>query len=172
MLAVLVGWIGVPGTGEVGLVAAAVVAGRGRLDITLVLALAWASAMVGGLAGWGIGLTGGRPLVLARGPFRRTRRRALAAVAPVFDRHPLLAVYFAPSWAVGVEQMRPSRFLPANLVASLLWTLLVGFGGFFVGRPVIDAVSDLGTIGLVVLAALVLGGVVARRIRRRAGREG
>ncbi len=81
-----------PGTGEGALVAAAVVASRGRLDIALVLALAWAGAVLGGIVGWAIGLKGGRPLVLGPGPLRRARRRALATGERVFGRHPLLAV--------------------------------------------------------------------------------
>lgn len=167
-LAVLVGWIGVPGTGEVALVAAAVVASRGRLDIVLVLVLAWSGAILGGVVGWVIGLKGGRPLVLGPGPLRRARRRALAAGERVFARRPLLAVYVAPAWMAGVNRMRPAVYLPANLVAALAWTLLVGLGGYFAGRPVLDAVGDLGTVGLLLLGALVVAGVVGDRVRRRA----
>ena len=167
-LAVLVGWIGVPGTGEVALVAAAVVASRGRLDIVLVLVLAWSGAILGGVVGWVIGLKGGRPLVPGPGPLRRARRRALAAGERVFARRPLLAVYVAPAWMAGVNRMRPAVYLPANLVAALAWTLLVGLGGYFAGRPVLDAVGDLGTVGLLLLGALVVAGVVGDRVRRRA----
>lgn len=156
-----------PGTGEVALVAAAVVASRGRLDITLVLVLAWTGAVVGGVVSWAIGLKGGRPLVRGPGPLRRARRRALAAGERVFARHPLLAVYVAPAWMAGVNRMRPAVYLPANLVAGLAWTLLVGLGGYFAGRPVLDAVDDLGTAGLLVLGGLVVAGVVADQIRRR-----
>ncbi len=52
--------------------------------------------------------------------------------------------------------MRPAVFLPANLVAALAWTLLVGLGGYF------------AAFGLLILGALVVAGVVGDRVRRRA----
>lgn len=94
------------------LVAAAVVASRGRLDIVLVLVLAWSGAILGGVVGWVIGLKGGRPLVLGPGPLRRARRRALAAGERVFARHSLLAVYVAPAWMAGVNRMRRAPRAP------------------------------------------------------------
>lgn len=166
-LAALLGWIGIPGTGEVALIAAAVLASRGRLDLRVVLAAAWTGALLGGMAGWLIGLTGGRPLVVAPGPFLRARRRALDAGERVFARRPLLAVYLAPAWMAGVNRMPARRYLPANLVAALIWTLLVGLGAYFAGRPVAEALGDLGAIGLVVLAAVAVASVLVTRLRRR-----
>jgi membrane protein DedA with SNARE-associated domain len=167
VLAVLLGWLGVPGTGEAGLVAAAVVAARGRLDIAIVLALALAAAMAGGVAGWAVGLRGGRRLVLLPGPLLETRRRLLEAGERVYARHPLFAVYVAPSVIAGIEGMPPGRFVLANLGAAAVWTTLVGLGGYLVGRPILDALSDLGLVGLVVLAGLVAAAVLAGRARRR-----
>jgi membrane protein DedA with SNARE-associated domain len=169
-LAAFGSWAGIPGPGEPVLIAAALYAAHGRLDLADVLLAAWAGATVGGIAGWLVGVRGGRPLLMARGPFRRQRIRAIERGQRFFSRFGLLAVYLAPSWVAGVTQMRAARFIPADAVAALIWTLLVGLGAYFAGPPLADAVSEFGVFGLVAvgLAAVALGLV---RWLRRPGRR-
>ena len=59
-------WIGVPGPGEPVLIAAGVLASRGKLDLATVLLVAWAGATVGGILGWAIGRKAGRSLLTVR----------------------------------------------------------------------------------------------------------
>jgi membrane-associated protein len=166
-LAALASWVGVSGPGEVALIAAGIAAAHHRVDIGGMLAVAWAGAMIGGVAGWLIGLKGGRSLVMAPGPLHRMRLRMLAHGDRVYERRGMLAVYFAPSWMAGISGMRPSRFIPANAVAALVWSLLVGLGAFWIGPSVADILADIGTVGLVVLVVLVITSVVLERRRRR-----
>lgn len=166
-LAAAVSWIGVPGPGEPVLIAAGVYAARGKLDLAELLVVAWAAATAGGVAGWLLGRQGGRALWTARGPLLRWRCRTLARGERFFERHSLLAIYLAPSWVAGIHGVRASRYLPANAVFAVLWTLLVGLGAYLVGPPIEDVVNDVGLVTSVGLVALVAAFVLAERRRRR-----
>ncbi len=60
---------GVPVPGETILIAAAVYAGAGRLNIAVVAVIAFAAAIVGDNIGFAIGHFGGRPLALPWGRY-------------------------------------------------------------------------------------------------------
>ena len=165
-LAAMASWVGVTGPGEVALIAAGIAAAHHKVDITGTLAAAWAGAMVGGVAGWLIGLKGGRAVMTRPGPLHRHRMRMLEHGDRVYARRGLLAVYAAPSWMAGISGMHPRRFLPANAVAALGWALLVGLGAYFVGPSIADVAADIGYVGLGVLIVGVAVTVVSRRQRR------
>jgi membrane protein DedA with SNARE-associated domain len=165
--AAFVSWIGLTGPGEAALVAAGIAAARGRVDIVEVIAVAWVAAMVGGSAGWLIGLRGGRALMTRPGPLHALRLRLLAHGDEIFARRGWwLAVYLTPSWMAGVSAMRARRFLLANAGASLIWALAFGLGSYVAGPSISDAVGDLGTVGLVLLVAFVSVSALIRSRRR------
>jgi membrane protein DedA with SNARE-associated domain len=166
-LAAAASWLGVPGPGEPVLIAAAVYAARGKLDLVEVLLVAWAGASAGGTAGWLVGRRFGAALMSAPGPMRRQRARAAARGAHFFERYGVLAVYLAPSWVAGAVAMRAARFLPANLIAGAVWAVLVGVAAYAVGPSIADLIGDLGLAGLIVLGILVVAAVAATLVRRR-----
>lgn len=159
-------WVGISGPGEAALIAAGILAARGKIDLPSAIAVAWAGATVGGMLGWLLGLRGGRALLSAAGPLRRIRARILRSGDRFYERYGALAVYFAPSWMAGINGMRARRFLPINAVACLVWALLVGVGAYFAGPRIADLLGDLGTVGLIGLVVLALGLLVASRVRR------
>jgi membrane protein DedA with SNARE-associated domain len=145
-----------------------VVAARGRLDVAEVVLIAWGGAAAGGMIGWLAGLRGGRALVATRRlPLHRARTRALAEGERFYRRHGLLAVFFTPSWMAGIAEMRWTRFVPANAVASLVWALAVGVGAYYAGPPVVDVAQDVGTVGLLVALGLIAAGAALEALRRR-----
>jgi membrane protein DedA with SNARE-associated domain len=160
-------FLGVPGPGEPVLVAAGIYAARGRLDLAEVLVAAWAGAFAGGMAGWLIGHRGGRRLITAPGPLQRQREHAVARGERFFHRYGILAVYFAPSWVAGSVGMRATRFLVANALAALAWSLLLGLGAYEVGPSIVDIVSDVGIAGGVVIAVVVVVAGTGALVRRR-----
>jgi membrane protein DedA with SNARE-associated domain len=166
-VAALASWIGLPGPGEAALVTAAIVAQRGRLDIAEVVLVAWAAATVGGIAGWVVGLKGGRVLITTRGPLHRSRLRALERGERVYERFGIVAVLFTPSWMAGIAEMPWSRYFVANLLSALSWALIVGVGAYFAGPPIVKLVDDFGLAGLLVVLALVGAGALLKRRRRR-----
>ena len=52
---------GVPGLGDAALIAAGTLAGEGKLNVGIVLATAMVAWMLGSVAGYAIGVHGGRP---------------------------------------------------------------------------------------------------------------
>jgi membrane protein DedA with SNARE-associated domain len=166
-LAAAASWLGVPGPGEPVLIAGAVYAARGKLDLPEVLLLAWAGATAGGAAGWLIGRRFGELLVTAPGPLRRQRAAAAARGERFFERYGVLAVYLAPSWVAGSVGMRAARFLPANALAAAIWALLVGLAAYFVGPSIAELIGDLGLAGGITLAVVGVAAIVAGVLRGR-----
>jgi membrane protein DedA with SNARE-associated domain len=166
-LAALASWIAVAGPGEAALVAAAVLAAQGQLDLLEVVLVAWAGATAGGVAGWLIGLKGGRAVITARGPLRSSRMRALERGERFYERHGLAAVFVTPSWMAGIAGMRWSRYLPLNALAALLWAVVYGGGAFFAGPPVVEVLSNLGSAGWLLLVAIAAAGAALGLLRRR-----
>jgi membrane protein DedA with SNARE-associated domain len=127
--------------------------------------------MIGGCAGWIIGLKGGRALMTRPGPLYRLRARLLHHGDTVYERRGWLAVYLAPSWMAGVSGMRARRFVPANAVASLVWATTIGVGTYLAGPSIAEALGNVGLVGLgAVVAVIAVSAVIRRRERlRRAG---
>jgi membrane protein DedA with SNARE-associated domain len=163
LLAAAVSWAGVTGPGEAALIAAGLAAAHGQFDIVGMLAVAWLGAMGGGTVGWAIGVKGGRALITKPGPLHKTRLRFLRHGDRVYERRGWLAVYLAPSWMAGVSGMPARRFVPANAVASLIWTLTIGLGSYLAGPAVADAIGDIGIAGLV---ALIVFGLISAYVSR------
>jgi len=161
-LAAAVSWIGITGVGEAALIAAGIAAGRGKVDISSVLFVAWAGAMVGGVAGWLVGIKGGRALMERPGPLYRLRLRLLRRGDELYDRRGILAVYLTPTFMAGISGMRARPFLVANAIAAVSWVLLVGLGAYFAGPSVAEWLGDLSTVVLVILLAAAALSLVAR----------
>jgi membrane protein DedA with SNARE-associated domain len=165
-------WIGLPGPGEPVLIGAGVLAARGRLDLSTVLVVAWVSATVGGILGWAIGLKAGRRLVIAQGPVRRLRLRAIARGERIFRRYPVWAILLTPSWIAGIHRVRPTVYNVTNVVSAAVWAAAIGLGAYFAGPSVIEFVNDFGlgtTVILVVVILVAVGAELARRRRHRGG---
>jgi membrane protein DedA with SNARE-associated domain len=170
-LAALVSWIGAPGPGEAALIAAGILAGRGHADLLPVLACAWLGATVGGSAGWLVGLRAGRSLASPAGPLAGPRRVALERGSRFYDRFGVFAVFLTPSWVAGIHGMRAARYLPANALAALAWAVMYGAGAYLIGPDVTELASDVGLLGGVVVAGLILA-VLAAAVMARTRRAG
>ena len=170
-LAAAVGWIGVTGVGEAALIAAGIAAAHGKVDISSMLLVAWMGAMAGGLAGWLVGIKGGRALMTRPGPLYRLRLRLLRRGDELYDRGGVLAVYMTPSFMAGISGMRTRRFLVANGIAALAWVFLVGLGAYFAGPSVAEWLGDLSVLALALIAVAAALSLAARwrwkRLRRR-----
>jgi membrane protein DedA with SNARE-associated domain len=169
-LASAASWAAFPGPGEAALIAAGISAAHHHLDLTAVAAVAWAGANAGGIAGWMVGVKGGRGLLTARGPLRPLRLAVIARGDRFYERYGPVAVMFTPSWIAGVHDMRWSRFLPANAISALTWALSIGLGAYLIGPSITDIAADAGLAGgllVAVLLALALGLVAWRRLHKR-----
>jgi membrane protein DedA with SNARE-associated domain len=133
---------GVPVPGEASLVAAAILAAHGHMEIVPVVLLAAAGAVVGDNVGYLLGRRLGRPALLADGPFRGLRRAASSAAASLFARYGGAAIVvgrfvgvgrIAIAWLAGAEEMRWRRFAAFNAVGSVAWATLVGGVAYALG---------------------------------------
>lgn len=159
-------WVGVPGPGEPVLIAAGVLAAKHRLDLATVLAVAWAAATLGGIAGWLIGRHAGRTVMTARGPLRHFRLGAVRRGDEVFTRYPLVAVLLTPSWVAGMHRGHPWVYQAINAVSAAAWALGIGLAAYYVGPSVIDFVNDAGVLTSAA-AVLLIAAVVVVELRRR-----
>ncbi len=172
-LAAGVSWVALPGLGEAALIAAGISARHGHLDLTAVIAVAFAGASSGGMAGWLVGVKGGRRLLTAPGLLLRVRLAMIARGDRFYERFGPIAVLFTPSWMAGIHNMRWSRFLILNTLSALVWALTIGVGADLIGPSITDLVADAGVAGRLVLAGVlvVLAVLLVRRFvsRRRSG---
>jgi membrane protein DedA with SNARE-associated domain len=163
---------GVPIPGETSLIAAAVLASQGKLEIVLVVALAAAAAIVGDNIGYLIGRKGGRWLLERPGAFQRQRLEVLHVGEPFFETHGPKAVFFGrfllglrvwASWLAGATRMRWHLFVLWNALGGIAWASAIGLLAYFLGHSAGGAVEAFGIYGLLALLVALLGGLVLHR---------
>jgi membrane protein DedA with SNARE-associated domain len=162
----LLSWAGLPVAGQAALVAAGVFAGRDRLDVVHVLAVAGAGSAIGGWFGYWLGRRGGRALWTMRGPFRQRREDELARGERLIERHGAVAVFLLPMWIAGVGRMAWRRFLVWNSLSALAWTLVAGLGGYWIGPSITHALG-LANTAILATTAVVVGLALVQVLRRR-----
>src|SRR5205807_4079008 len=105
------------------LIAAALLASAGKLQIELVIPLAAAAAIAGDNIGYFISRRAGRWLLERPGRFERQRREVLVIGEQFFERHGPKAVFFGrfilglrtwASWLAGATRMRWRSFAVWN----------------------------------------------------------
>lgn len=169
---------GIPVPGETILIAAAVYAGAGKLNVFAVGIIGFAAAVTGDNIGFAIGHYGGRALVLRWGRYVRLTPERLDKAEMFFQRHGAWIITFARfieglrqanGIVAGIVGMRWRRFLAFNALGAALWVgTWVGVG--YVAGSHIDAiyreVTRYSTYLLVALA-VAAAAFVARYILRR-----
>jgi membrane protein DedA with SNARE-associated domain len=168
--------MGVPSPGETALVAAAILASQGKLQIWLVLLIGIASAIVGDNLGYLLGRRLGREVLEAPGPFRKRRVTLIRAGDRFFDRHGPKAVFFArwialvrvaAAWLAGINHMPFKQFFFWNALGGISWGLTFGLVGYFGGNAAANVLTQVGVIGAIVLGVLVVGLLIGLKVRER-----
>ncbi len=166
--------MGIPSPGETALVAAAVLASQGKLEIWLVILIGVTSAIIGDNIGYLLGRRYGRGVFTAPGPFMHHRVRAIRVGDKFFDRHGPKAVFvgrwialvrFATAWLAGINRMQFKLFFFWNALGGISWGIAYGLVGYFGGEAAANVLAEAGIVGLVLL--LVGPGAVYVIIKRR-----
>jgi membrane protein DedA with SNARE-associated domain len=166
---------GVPVPGETGLIVGGVLAGQGKFQIELVIAVAALAAIVGDNIGYLIGRSGGRYLLQRPGPLHRHRLQVLAMGEPFFVRHGPKAVFFGrfvvglrmwASWLAGANHMRWRTFFLWNALGGITWATGIGLVAYFLGRSAGSLVAKFGLFGLVGVLVTAVGVFVWHRHSR------
>jgi len=174
--------MGIPSPGETALVAAAVLASQGKLEIWLVILIGVCSAIVGDNLGYLLGRRFGRNVFTAPGPFMHHRIRAIKAGDGFFKRHGPKAVFigrwialvrFATAWLAGINRMPFKQFFFWNALGGITWGVTYGLVGYYGGQAAAHVLAEAGIVGFVVLLVLplVIYVIVKRRERRMAERS-
>lgn len=168
---------GVPIPGETALIASAVLASQGKLQIEIVIAVAALAAIVGDNIGYLIGRKGGRWLLERPGRFQGQRLQVLETGEPFFERHGPKAVFFGrfilglrvwASWLAGATHMRWRSFFLWNALGGICWATAIGLLAYLLGHSAGKAIEAFGIYGLVaVLLAILSTFFLHRRHTRR-----
>ena len=175
---VLLESLGIPGPGQALLITAALLAAHGKLNITAVLTTAIVGTTLGGMIGYWIGRKGGRALILRFGRYVRIGEPELDRLEHSFARYGLWFVLVARFFEVlrqiqgivsGAVEMPLRRFLLANLLGGVLWSLVWGLGSWKLGRQIhsVDDLTDKAGLVVVVLMFGVLLVALGIYVRHR-----
>jgi membrane protein DedA with SNARE-associated domain len=170
---------GVPLPGETALIAAAVLARPEHHNYKLywVIVVAAAAAIVGDNVGYWLGRVGGRKLIGRFAFVERYADRTLPPAERFFKRHGGKTIFLArfiailrvtAAWLAGLSRMHWWQFFAWNAAGGIVWATGVSLLAYWAGKAVADTVQKYGlygAIGLIVLGAVVLGGLHVWRKR-------
>ncbi len=172
--------LGMPLPGELLLIVAAVLAGRGDISFPVLLLSAWGGAVAGDNIGYVIGRTLGRTLLRRYGGKVGIKPESLQKVEAIFARYGAVAVGAARFFNIlrqlngvvaGALEMHWLKFLVFNALGGAVWVAAWTTAGFYLGKndtKIEGLVQKLGLYGLVI-AALAAGlaiGIIWYRNRR------
>ena len=173
---------GVPAPGETILIAGAIYAGAGRLNIVAVAVVGFIAAVVGDNIGFAIGHFGGRPLALRWGQYVFLTEERLDKAEKFFDRRGAIVITFARfveglrqanGIIAGITGMHWLRFLIFNAIGAALWVGTWVSLGYFAGNHIGTIYHYINLYSYYVLIALVVVilGFIVWRLRRRRQRR-
>ena len=177
-LLIMVEDFGIPVPGETILIAGAVYAGAGRLNVVAVGIAGFIAAIIGDNIGFAIGHFGGRALALRWGKYVFLTEERLNKAEAFFDRRGAIVITFARfveglrqanGIIAGITGMHWLRFLIFNAIGAALWVGTWVSLGYLAGDHITAIYHYITLYSYYVLIALVvlLIGYIVWRIRRR-----
>ena len=152
---------------------------RQAWNIPLAVAFATAGSLVGAVAGYAIGLWGGRPLIDRFGRYVGIGPADLDRADRWFDRWGAWAVFVGRmvplvrtfvSYPAGISRMHFGRFVLFSALGSIPWNAALIVAGFYVGESYPQIEAALKPFEYVIYA-VVLGGVAYLVFRWRRARR-
>src|SRR5215813_5353274 len=176
-LLILVEDFGVPAPGETILIAGAIFAGAGRINVVALGVVAFIAAITGDNIGFAIGHFGGRRLALRWGKYVFLTEERLNKAEAFFDRRGAIVITFARfveglrqanGIIAGITGMHWLRFLIFNAIGAALWVGSWVTAGYFAGNHIAAIYHYVNLYSYYALIALVLLALVyVIRLRRR-----
>jgi membrane protein DedA with SNARE-associated domain len=171
--------MGVPLPGETTLIAAALLASQGDLNVVFVIAAAATGAIIGDSVGYFIGRKAGRGLFERLGRrFHHFSSERIEKAEKYFHKYGVWTVFFGRFVALlrifagpmaGSLRMHYPRFLAANAAGGIAWSATIGVVAYQVGD---NADKIFGEVSLWALVAVGVGLVTAYavyKVRKRRG---
>jgi membrane protein DedA with SNARE-associated domain len=179
LLLVMLEDFGVPVPGETILIAAAIFAGAGRLNVVLVGLIGFMAAVIGDNIGFAIGHYGGRALALRWGKYVFLTEERLTKAEVFFNRHGgkiIVVARFieglrqANGIIAGISGMRWLRFVFYNALGAALWVGTWVTLGYLAGNhinTIYHYITNYSYYALIVAAVLLASYIIWRVLRRR-----
>lgn len=170
---------GIPLPGETMLIAAALYAGTGHLNIWLVGVVALVAAIAGDNVGFAIGHFGGRALADRFGKYVFLTQHRLDKAEDFFRRRGTWVVVVARfieglrqanGIIAGIVEMPWKRFLAANAVGAALWVAVWASVGYLAGNHV-ETISRYFKYAAIAAVVLALAFAARHLLRARARRR-
>jgi membrane protein DedA with SNARE-associated domain len=170
---------GIPVPGETILIAAAIFAGAGRLNIVLVGVVGFFAAIIGDNIGFAIGHFGGRALALRWGRYVFLTEERLDKATIYFDRHGGKIIVIARfveglrqanGIIAGISGMHWRRFVFFNAIGAALWVGTWVSLGYLAGNhisTIYHYITNYSYYALIAAAVLLAAYIVRRVLRRR-----
>lgn len=169
--------MGIPLPGETTLIAAALLASQGDLEIGLVIGAAAAGAIIGDSIGYFIGRKAGRGLFERLGRrFHHFSEERIVKAEKYFHKYGVWTVFFGRFVALlrifagpmaGMLRMHYPRFLAANAAGGVAWSATIGVVAYKVGDNADKIFGEVSVWALVVIGAALVIAYAVYKIRRR-----
>jgi membrane protein DedA with SNARE-associated domain len=168
--------MGIPVPAETALIAAALLAHKGQMDIGTLVLVAAAAAILGDNVGFAIGRRYGRRVFLAPGPLHEHRLKVLDVGEPFFARHGPKAVFLgrwvsglriASAWLAGMNRMRWPVFVFWNALGGIAWAASVALSIYFLGSVAEHALGIVGPAAAAVVVVAIGALLAWRWLRQR-----
>ncbi len=165
LLLVLVEDFGIPVPGETVLIAGAIFAGSGRLNVVAVGLVAFFAAVLGDNIGYAIGRFGGRALVDRWGKYIFLTPERLDKTEAFFNRHggKIIAIARfieglrqANGLIAGITEMHWLKFVAYNALGAALWVGTWVSIGYFAGQHITTIYNAITEYSLYALIAAVV----------------
>jgi membrane protein DedA with SNARE-associated domain len=179
LLLVLLEDFGIPVPGETVLIAGAIFAGSGRLNIVAVGIVGFCAAVVGDNIGYGIGRFGGRRIADRWGKYVFLTPERLDKAEVFFDRQGAKIITIARfieglrqanGLIAGIAQMHWLRFIAYNALGAALWVGTWVSIGYFAGQhitAIYDAITKYSLYVAIAAVVLIAAWIVHRIYKRR-----
>lgn len=173
-------FVGLIAPGELAVVLGGVLAGRGQMQLPVLIAVVWVAAVAGDTCGFVLGRSLGRRFLLRHGGRVGITEPRLAGVERFFTRHGATAIVTGRfvgvvralgPFTAGASGMGAGRFVAADVAGAGLWAVTFTGLGYLFAEHVGTLLDGLHHAQLVLAAAAIAAivAVVALRRRRRVG---
>lgn len=171
--------MGVPLPGETTLIAAALLASQGDLNLVYVIGAAATGAIIGDSVGYMIGRKAGRGLFERLGRrFHHFSEERIVKAEKYFHKYGVWTVFFGRFVALlrifagpmaGMLRMHYPRFLAANAVGGIAWATTIGIVAYKIGDNADKIFGALSIWALVATVALLVTAYAIYKLRKRRG---
>jgi membrane protein DedA with SNARE-associated domain len=178
LLLVLLEDFGIPVPGETVLIAGAIFAGSGQLNIVAVGVIGFVAAVLGDNIGYAIGRFGGRALVERWGKYVFITPERLDRAEAFFKRHGgkiitiarfIEGLRQANGIIAGITDMHWLRFVAYNALGAALWVGTWVSVGYFAGQHITTIYNTVTRYSLyaAIAAVVLIAAWVVHRLRKR-----